>query len=253
MRRHLRAITLLELLIVVAMTALLLGLLLPALSGLRKTGRRVECAAHLRQMSFAAGRYASDYDAWPAAIRFEPGDGGLRRVAWDWVTTMDGALVGPGPLWLYTDHPDRVQQCPEYHGSSNYSGDPATGYNYNTSYLGGEARFPRSWDGMRSGLAPAVCRRSSLCAMFGDGGGAAGANKFMRSPLDPNADLPIVYSGGQAFRHGDGTNVGYIDGHVARVDDPRPGERATERLLTQFLDFPDNGFLTDDDRAYDPR
>ena len=64
--------------------------------------------------------------------------------------------------------------------------------------------------------------------------------------------LTIRYGGGQAFRHDGTTNVAYVDGHVGIVQDPRPGNEATDELL-ELMGFPTNGFLTDDDGAYDPR
>jgi prepilin-type processing-associated H-X9-DG protein len=189
-------------------------------------------------------------------LRYDRGDGGLRTVAWDWVTER-GTLVGPGPLWSFADDPGRVQQCPEHTGSSNFSGDPFTGYNYNTSYLGAEGSFPLvGWTHVRRGVPPHACARSGLCAMFGDGGSAQGANKFMRAPLrerEPaSTTFDTIYSGGQAFRHLGATNVAFVDGHVAPVQGPREGRHATEDRLAR-MGFPDNGFLSDDDTAYDPR
>ena len=68
-----------------------------------------------------------------------------------------------------------------------------------------------------------------------------------------NIGLGAIYSGGQAFRHAGTTSVAYVDGHVAAVHAPRRGELATPELLETFLGYPDNGFLSDDNAAYDPR
>jgi prepilin-type processing-associated H-X9-DG protein len=205
-------------------------------------------------MVLAAQQYATVFDAWPVAIRYERGDGPLRQVAWDWETTMTGELVGPGPLWTFCDDPGRAMQCPDYHGDTNFA-DPHTGYNYNTTYIGGEARFPGvGWSAVRRGTPPHACSRGSTCAMFGDGGRGGGTNKFMRAPSrrEPGITLDEVYSGGQAYRHLGSTNVAFVDGHVSTRNDPRPGPHATDELL-RLLDHPRNGFLSDDDRAYEPR
>ena len=56
---------------------------------------------------------------------------------WDWWTrTHDSSFVRPGLLWTYTDHPDRVLQCPAYAGEDNWQG-PArpSGYNYNVTFI----------------------------------------------------------------------------------------------------------------------
>ncbi|MHC4081661.1 MAG: type II secretion system protein [Planctomycetota bacterium] len=249
-----KAFTLLELLVVLATIAVLLGLMLPALAGVRTSSRTTLCIANLRQMTIAAQRYALEYQYFPPAIRYE-NDGQVTQIAWDWVTTMDGQLISPGPLWAFTDHPGSVQQCPGYHGDTNFSGDPHTGYNYNTTYIGGEGTFMMwGWDGFRPGVRYSACRWAGRVAVFGDGGWAGGANKFMRAPLNSvEGNLPQVYAGGQAFRHQKMTNVAYLDGHVSSARTPFQGDLATDALLTEEMDYPRNGFLSDDDRAYDPR
>jgi len=232
-----------------------------ALSGARASGRSAQCLSNLRQLALGATSYALEFDYFPASIRYERHDGVFRRIAWDWVTTMTGDVIEPGAIWGPAGTGGGVggggetHQCPEYDGPSNFAGDPFTGYNYNTSYLGGEAPFPATgWDRYRFGVPYSACNRSSTCAMFGDGGWAAGANKFMRAPGNTER-LPwsVIYGGGQAFRHRGATNVAFIDGHVGRHADPRKGDRATPDLLSRFMDFPRNGFLSDDDSAYRPR
>jgi prepilin-type processing-associated H-X9-DG protein len=90
--------------------------------------------------------------------------------------------------------------------------------------------------------------------MFGCGGWAGGANKFMRAPLDHELlSLETIYAGGQAFRHGGSTGVAFVDGHVGVAGRPYAGRHATDELLQQTMDYPANGFLSDDDSAYDPR
>jgi prepilin-type processing-associated H-X9-DG protein len=245
-----------EVVFTVAAIAALSGLTLLALSGVRASGRSARCLNNLRQMALGANSYALAHDYFPAAIRYERRDGVFRRVAWDWVTSAAGDVIEPGAIWRHAGlGAGEIHQCPEYEGPSNFSGDPFTGYNYNTSYLGGEAPFPATgWDRFRFGVPYSACNRSSTCAMFGDGGWAAGANKFMRAP-ENSERMPwsIIYGGGQAFRHHGGTNIAFIDGHVGRHADAREGVRATPELLRRFMAFPSNGFLSDDDRAYRPR
>jgi prepilin-type N-terminal cleavage/methylation domain-containing protein/prepilin-type processing-associated H-X9-DG protein len=54
--------TLIELLIVIAIIALLMGILLPALTKVRRQGKRAACLAHTRQLQIAWQAYAETYD-----------------------------------------------------------------------------------------------------------------------------------------------------------------------------------------------
>jgi len=246
--------TVIELIVVIAVIALLLSMLVPSLASVRAAGRSVACLANLRQMAIAAQGYALEHKYFPPALRYE-NNGGFRTVAWDWVTTPDGRVISPGPLWAFTDDPGRVQQCPEYGGGTN-TADPYTGYNYNTTYVGGESMsLIPGWDIFRRGVRYSACRRTVSVALFGDGGWAGGTNKFMRAPantLGGTLSLSVIYAGGQAFRHQKATNVAYLDFHVGSVAGPSKGLLATEALLENTMGYPKNGFLSNDDTAYDP-
>ena len=58
-----RAFTLIELLVVIAIIALLMSILMPALSRAREQGKRAACMGNTKQMALAWNLYADDYDA----------------------------------------------------------------------------------------------------------------------------------------------------------------------------------------------
>lgn len=258
-----RGLTVVELLVVLGCLLLLTGLVVPSLSRAGAAARSLRCQANLRQLANATFAYANIYGGHaPAAVLYFSTPAGIETAAWDFIHHPGGEVSG-GPLWSFIDAGAPVLQCPDFEGSSTFGNDPYTGYNYNTSFIGAEGGFPQvaadgrlqdGWAVARFGLPPAAQRRVSETALFGDGGWKSGANKFMRAPMNTvEENISTVYGGGQAFRHLGCTNVVYLDGHCGCPTVPYEGELATEDLLRTIMGHPRNGFLSNDDRSYDPR
>ncbi len=121
-QRCVRAFTIVELLVVVAMLAILAAIIFPLLSRVRETARRAQCTANLRQLGEAFSLYANDwYGYWPSP-------GGLVGDRSYW------SQSGPGGLYPYVRQRglNSVWCCPLL---SDWRGKyPARSYSMN-SYL----------------------------------------------------------------------------------------------------------------------
>jgi prepilin-type processing-associated H-X9-DG protein/prepilin-type N-terminal cleavage/methylation domain-containing protein len=228
------AFTLVELLVVIGIIALLIGLLLPALNSAREQSKSVQCLSNLRQMTVMAHAYIVANDGhYPLAY--------FKTDSWDF-SMVKGKSV-PGLLWGGRSDV-RIQQCPSFDGKSNSPLDPYTGYNYNTSYIGGE----QVGSTVRSSAKASQVRQPSHTALFGDGEWSSGANKYMRAPFFvPGEPLVARASGTQGFRHRRRTNVAFCDGHADSIL-----ERFTNKdPIDSSTVAPRTGFLSTDNSMYD--
>ena len=240
MRAHsTRAFTLVELLVVIGIIVILIGLLLPTVTAAREQSKSVQCLSNLRQMGIAAHAYIVANGGYYPLSNYK---------AENWDFSLIGGKLVPGLLWCTggrgkTDV--RIQQCPSFEGKSNtMSGDPYTGYNYNTSYIGGELVAST----LRPSAKASQVRQPSRTAMFGDGQYSAGANKYMRAPFFAPTESHVSRGAGtQGFRHRGKTNVCFCDGHAESL-----GERFVKKEPSDVTAVaPGTGFLSVDNSLYD--
>jgi prepilin-type processing-associated H-X9-DG protein len=242
------AFTVVELLVVVAIVALLLAMLLPGLNQAKQKTRSTICLSNLRQMAIAAHSYVNMHQGYfPVAYYTEHKPKLLISYAWDFTTIKDwnanATRVVPGVLWEGHTNPE-IHQCPSFEGGHNWLADPFTGYNYNTSYIGhGQC------EAIPAPTRLIAVRHPNECALFGDGQYSAGANKLMRAPWRNPGDAQFSgrYAGTQGYRHLAQTNVAFCDGHAESRC-----QRYTETYpADQPHVAPETGFLSPDNSLYD--
>ena len=240
MNKHNRGFSLIELLVVIVIICILTTLIAHGIFGALETARSAACKNNIRQMVIASHMYANDNNGYlpPAYTR-------------DY--SSQGTTTWENYLWSYDSraaNDNKVHQCPSFKGNAMWDGDHYTGYNYNSSYLGGNYHI------IKGNLDPnsprsakfSVIKDPATCAMFGDGQYESGANKFMRSPypgpLDTDAGLALA--GTQGFRHRrNTTNVGFVDGSVRALDECFTKSAAWGKVAKKC------GFLSEDNSMYD--
>lgn len=72
-RRMCPAFTLVELLVVVGITAVLIAILMPALTRAREQAHRLKCAANLRSIGQALTMYTQQYRCYPGSVLYKDG------------------------------------------------------------------------------------------------------------------------------------------------------------------------------------
>ena len=180
--------TLLEILVVIAIIAILAGILFPVFAGVRASGYKVACLSNVRQLLQAAGMYASDNDRRLVPARLYLGGPDLGKT---WCVLLRPYLGD-----------DRLLTCPVDAAPQTVSNSTdlphSYGINYDLTYVTGFGGSNISWS------MAAIPRTADLVLFF-----------------DMKSSVGAMGSGYSAHRisrvearHHNKATVGFLDGHA---------------------------------------
>lgn len=114
-----RGFTLIEIVVVVAVVAVLVGLLLPSIQGARESARRVQCQSRLRQIGMAIHDYHDCQCVFPMGCAKSVGSTSMTAFGWcsailpqlDQSTLQDALRMRDRQLWQVLNATPEIREC----------------------------------------------------------------------------------------------------------------------------------------------
>lgn len=234
--------TLIELLVVISIMAMLMGVLLPALSQVRKSARGVNCTSNQAQMARGwSAAMIDNKDRIPRTINvFHP----VHKPWKNWAVVLHRSMGKVGEADHYTgDERSGIMACPII--EAEFSGP-----SYATFYYGYAVNCrmrPGQLFGDNEGVSWSSVRSSSSYPWFSDpfiwtSSSTAGAKSYFGAVSI--AGVGLAPDWGLGFYHPQETGmVAYADGHVAGVtravlNGPLDHSASPEPVPRWFYDSP---------------
>ncbi len=226
--------TLIELLIVIAIIAILAGMLLPALGGAKKMVERIVCASNQKQVFALVNMYSNDFNSVIPAGRILYSN---TESAYIMQYILSEHKLIRVPSWQYTDVPSpKFIFCPSVDYSSIHGKTAAVRYDlfayYGWGYLGASYGMGLiaygGYDASKSGIQ---WLRDGKQAYYMTKVRRPGAKAYLTEAVDPmrfagSYGVFSNYLPGNAKtdedmisgRHMKSCNIAWLDGHVSQVD-----------------------------------
>lgn len=198
--------TLVELLFIIAIIAILVSLLLPALRNARERGQEISCKSRMRQSGFAFSSYAVDNGGWIPAVYYNTTacswlPGGPYTNAdtnWSWKLAEQGYVPVPTTFKNPT-----VTICPLHYARKYSAAYPSFGMN---SYMGFRPTSTTSQDCPKNMLK---LKKVTTNVLIADG--VTDANGDSNSYPAVSGPYHARY---MSTRHFNGSNILYLDMHA---------------------------------------
>ncbi|MFA6717358.1 MAG: DUF1559 domain-containing protein [Victivallales bacterium] len=201
--------TLVELLIVIAIIAILASMLLPALNTAREKAKQSSCISNLKQVGSSLFMYADDFDGYCFPLNK------INSTGKNYWTARSYLYIKNPYLFLCPSHPTNKARLEQYKTSSGWSLEQynCSDYGYNWRYIGTSyALGSNSWPNYGSPAKLARIKSPSAIIFFAE------SVKIGTSTDTPEWGYYMACWKKESYnsvatRHNEGGNIFYGDGH----------------------------------------